>query len=256
LFDALKQAGEDTGQYEQRLQKFSGTLDGAHDAAEFQNLVDNMVAETKSMTSHTAKLQEQLAASSGEIIKLHDELDFARQDALTDALTGLANRKCFDRKLEQAVADALETDAPLAPIMADLDNFKAFNDTFGHTVGDQVLRVGGKALTQRVKGADIAARYGGEEFGIILPMTTVGGVAALADDIRTTIASKKLVKKDGKTDYGVITLSLGGTCYLPGEPLNEFIDRADSALYQAKQYGRNRVMAVEAPQPPAAAAKA
>jgi diguanylate cyclase len=174
---------------------------------------------------------------------------------MTDGLTGLANRKCFDRKLEQAVETALETSTPLALIMADLDHFKEFNDKHGHPIGDQVLRIVGSALTQRVKGEDTAARYGGEEFGIILPMTSVGGAAALADDIRTTISSKKLIKKGGKTDYGVITMSLGATCYLPGEPLNEFIERADAALYQAKEYGRNRVMAVEAP-PPQAAAKA
>ena len=125
--------------------------------------------------------------------------------------------------------------------MADLDHFKAFNDKFGHTVGDQVLRIVGNALTQRVKGGDIAARYGGEEFGIILPATSIGGAAAVADDIRSTISSKKLVKKDGKTDYGVITVSLGATCYLPGEPLNEFIERADAALYDAKRAGRDAV---------------
>ncbi len=257
MLDALKQAGEDTEHYEERLQSFSGTLDDANDVTEFRKLVDDMVAETKSMASHTAVLQDKLAESSAEITTLRDELEFARQDAMTDGLTGLANRKCFDRKLEQAVEAALENDAPLALIMADLDHFKAFNDKHGHTVGDQVLRIVGNALTQRVKGEDTAARYGGEEFGIILPATSIGGAAALADDIRTTISSKKLVKKGGKTDYGVITLSLGATCYLPGEPLNEFIERADDALYQAKKFGRNRVMAVEAPPPrPPAAAKA
>ena len=84
LRDALKQAGEDTGHYEERLQRFSGTLDDANDAAEFRNLVDDMVAETKSMTNHTAKLQNKLSASTAEITKLREELDFARQDAMTD----------------------------------------------------------------------------------------------------------------------------------------------------------------------------
>jgi diguanylate cyclase len=151
--------------------------------------------------------------------------------------------------LEQAVAQSIETNTPLALIMSDLDHFKSFNDKFGHTVGDQVLRIVGSALKKRVKGEDIAARYGGEEFGIILPKTSIGGAAALADDIRATVASKKLVKKDGKTDYGVITMSLGATCYEPGEPINEFIERADNALYEAKKFGRNRVMALEAPGP-------
>jgi diguanylate cyclase len=253
MLDALKQVGKDTEHYEERLQIFSGSLGDAGEVSEFQNLVTDILSETKSLTSHTAELQTKLSASSAEITNLRDELEFARHDAMTDGLTGLANRRCFDRKLEQAVETAIENNAPLALIMADLDHFKAFNDKFGHTVGDQVLRIVGNALTQRVKGEDTAARYGGEEFGIILPMTSIGGAAALADDLRTTISSKKLVKKGGKTDYGVITLSLGATCYMPGEPLNEFIERADAALYDAKQYGRNRVMAVEAPRPKAAA---
>ncbi|MEE2970214.1 MAG: GGDEF domain-containing protein [Pseudomonadota bacterium] len=207
------------------------------------------------MASHTTVLQDKLSESAAEITKLRDGLDFARQDTMTDGLTGLANRKCFDRKLEQAVETALESDTPLALIMADLDHFKAFNDKFRHTVGDQVLRIVGAALTQGVKGADTAARYGGEEFGIILPATSVGGAAALADNFRTAISPKILMKKSGTADYGVITMSLGATCYLPGEPLNEFIERADAALYQAKEFGRNRVMAVEAP-PSKVAAKA
>ena len=169
MLDALKQAGEDTGHYEERLQSFSGTLDNTDDDTEFRKLVDDMVAETKSMSTHTNVLQDKLAESADEITKLRDELEFARQDAMTDALTGLANRRCFDRKLEQAVETALEDDAPLALIMADLDHFKDFNDKFGHTVGDQVLRIVGNALTQRVKGADTAARYGGEEFAIVFP---------------------------------------------------------------------------------------
>ncbi len=253
MLDALKQVGNDTEQYEARLKIFSGTLGDADGAEEFENLVSDILTETKTMANHTALLQDRLSDSSSEITKLRDELAFARQDAMTDGLTGLANRKCFDQKLEQAVESALETNSPLALIMADLDHFKVFNDKFGHTVGDQVLRIVGNALTQRVKGEDTAARYGGEEFAIILPMTSIGGATALADDIRTTIASKKLVKKGGKTDYGVITLSLGATCYLPGEPLNEFIERADAALYEAKEFGRNRVMAVDAPKPRAAA---
>jgi diguanylate cyclase len=255
LLEALKQAGQDTKQYGERLQKFSGTLDGASDIAEFRSLVADMVAETRAMAAHTADLRDKLSVSSNEITGLRNELQSAREDAMTDGLTGLANRKCFDRKLEQAVESALQTDKPLALIMADLDHFKNFNDKHGHTVGDQVLRIVGKTLTQRVKGEDTPARYGGEEFAIILPATSMGGATALADDIRASISSKKLVKKDGKTDYGVITMSLGATCYSPGEPLNEFIERADSALYEAKQYGRNRVMSFEAPRRAATAAK-
>jgi len=157
MLDALKQAGENIENFEERLQSFSGTLDNTDDDTDIRKLVDNMVAETKSMASHTTLLQDKLAESASEITKLRDELEFARHDAMTDALTGLANRGSFDRKLEQAVETALQDDTPLVLIMADLDHFKDFNNKFGHPVGDQVLRIVGNALTQRVKGADMAA---------------------------------------------------------------------------------------------------
>src|SRR6202012_1782338 len=118
-------------------------------------------------------LEQRLSASKEEIPQLQENLEVVRTKSLTDPLTSLANRKHFDEKLAQAIADSTERSEPLSLVMTDIDNFKSFNDTWGHLTGDQVLRLVAMSLKQNVKGQDIAARYGGEEFAVILPNTVL-----------------------------------------------------------------------------------
>ena len=190
-------------------------------------------------------LRSQVTSSTDEIPQLKQELETTRRDALTDGLTGVANRKYFDETLRRAVADADKTNTPLSFILADLDHFKAFNDNHGHQVGDQVLKVVGRTLIDCIKGQDTAARYGGEEFAVILPKTTVGSAAAVAENIRKTISAKKRKQKGADGTLGPITASLGVSNYVPGEPIKDLIERVDRALYEAKNFGRNRVMSEE-----------
>ena len=151
-------------------------------------------------------------------------------DVLTDGLTGVANRKCFDQELHAATEDSRASGEPLSLILADLDHFKNFSDTHGHQFGDQVLRLVGRMLHDSVKGKDTAARYGGEEFAIILPETSGGGATAVAENIRKTVASKRLVKEGSDEALGAVTLSLGVTSCHSGEKISNFIERADKAL--------------------------
>ena len=242
LLATLKRTGEGTEQYGEALEGLSGSLSDVNDVGEIRGMITGVLKETKTMSAHMDILQRQVLTSSDEISTLKEELESARRDAMIDTLTGLANRKCFDQALDRAAAKAMDENTPLALIFGDLDHFKDFNDNYGHQVGDQVLRVVGRTLQQRVKGQDTAARYGGEEFAIILPATTVGGASTVAEDIRSSIASKTLKRKGTNTDFGKITMSMGVTVYTPGEPLSDFIARADAALYEAKRAGRNQVM--------------
>ena len=242
ILKVVTNVGEGTESYGQALKSFSGSLTDAASTDDIKALITGILSETKTMDAHVAALQAQVASSSEEIAALKQNLESARRDALTDGLTGVANRKCFDDTLSRAIEEANETGAPLSLIMLDLDHFKSFNDTHGHQVGDQVLKLLGRTLVQCVKGQDTAARYGGEEFSVILPNTALGGASSVADTIRASVAAKKLVKKGTDDEIGSISVSAGVTEYAQGETAAELIQRADDALYKAKELGRNRVI--------------
>lgn len=196
-----------------------------------------------------ASITKNLADSAREMARLSERLDDVLHAAMTDAMTGLANRKSFDLRLREAVASLWKSGGRLSLLLADIDRFKAFNDTYGHGTGDTALGALGRALKESVKGRDTPARYGGDEFAVILPDTTLDDALKTAEQIRARLASHEL--KDLKTgeSYGPLTLSLGVAQYRLGEPIGELIQRADQALGRAKRAGRNRVAAEGASEP-------
>ena len=205
-------------------------------------VVDSLVKTTHEMRDTTKALEERLALSKTEINNLQQSLEAIRAESLTDPLTGLGNRKYFDRSLETAVASALETGEPLSLLMFDIDHFKSFNDSYGHLTGDQVLRLVGMSLKQSIKGQDITARYGGEEFAVVLPNTALRQALTVADHIRRAVMSKELKKKSTGEILGRVTISVGVSMLKPGDDTDSLIERADACLYAAKRAGRNRVV--------------
>ena len=169
-----------------------------------------------------------------------------REEAQSDALTGLGNRRSFDKALEVCIGNVADT-KPLSLMIADIDHFKQINDTFGHVFGDAVLRGIAQVLKANIKGQDAAARYGGEEFVILLPDTPIVGAHAVAEKIRSTIANGRIRRTNGEAAVGGITISLGVATYCAGETAGEFISRADKALYLSKTDGRNRVTLATGP---------
>jgi diguanylate cyclase len=127
-------------------------------------------------------------------------------------------------------------------LMCDIDHFKKFNDTWGHQTGDQVLRLVASCLAENVKGRDTAARYGGEEFAVLLRGTPLEAATMLANQIRTTVETKKLVKKSTGDILGTITISIGVAKFTADESVEAVIRRADACLYGAKHSGRNLVI--------------
>jgi diguanylate cyclase len=242
----VKSASGNASAFGKALDQYSTEMGGAPGDQEMRALVSGLILETQRMAERNRTLEDQLSASSGEIAELRQNLEVVRREALTDALTGIPNRKFFDSRLREAVRDAMENGEPLSLLIADIDHFKQFNDTYGHQLGDQVLRLVARTLTDSVKGRDTPARYGGEEFAIILPQTRLQDAVGLANQIRKTITRRRIVRRNTGDDYGTITLSMGVSCYRPGEQLLQMIRRADEALYQAKRAGRNRVVAEDA----------
>ena len=190
-----------------------------------------------SMTSLRGRLDD----SRREIEQLRQEVDKAREDALADGLTGLSNRKGFDKALAACLSAAEPEDEGPSLLITDIDFFKRVNDTYGHLFGDKVIRAVAQILKDNVKGKDTAARYGGEEFVILLPDTPVEGARHLAEKVRATVERCRIKRTDNNQAVANITVSLGVASYREGESANEFMARAESALYDSKNQGRNRV---------------
>ncbi|MEC7028274.1 MAG: GGDEF domain-containing protein, partial [Pseudomonadota bacterium] len=159
----------------------------------------------------------------------------------------LDNRKAFDSEIDRVASDTKHRGAAFSLLMVDIDHFKGFNDNFGHQIGDQVLRLVARTLTDGVKGRDMAARYGGEEFAIILPDTPLHAAAIVGESLRKAIAGKEVVNRNTGEKLSRITISVGAAEFTVEEDITDLIERADAALYTAKHNGRNQVAAAPTP---------
>lgn len=188
---------------------------------------------------HSAELQARVRSA----LRTKRYFDMLSQRAMIDGLTGLWNRTQFDQRLLEEVAASKRYDRPLSLILLDLDHFKSLNDTHGHPFGDEALQAVGELLQSATRTCDWPCRYGGEEFAVILRETDHEGALVIADRLRERIAILRL-KHDGQSvcltaSFGVASSSC---CPNPARLTREwFVASADSALYQAKQSGRNRV---------------
>jgi len=253
LMGFVAEAGADNAEYGEALEAFSGQLSEDNSATKVRSIVAAILDETKKMSDRQDKLQSELVASTQEVTELRETINSARREALTDSLTGLANRKAFDEAISAMSIEAEQNEDTLALLMLDIDHFKRFNDTYGHQLGDQVLRLVARTFTECIKGRDMASRYGGEEFAILLPNTEIENAVMLANSIRETVAKKRIVNRQSGQSLGQITLSVGVALYRAGEPSTDLIQRADEALYSAKRGGRNRVADENRPDAHAAA---
>jgi len=196
------------------------------------------------------KMEEQLRTRSIELERMHAELErrnlLLAEIASCDGLTGLKNHRFFRESLEAQFSLARWRGSPLSVVMLDVDQFKSFNDTYGHPAGDDVLRVVAKILQSCVRDKDVVARYGGEEFAILLPSADVEASRSLGDRLRQSI-------QEHPWELRPITISLGVSTTSPGViRASALIDLADRSLYQSKAEGRNRVThARDLPQTPA-----
>ncbi|MCF6199312.1 MAG: diguanylate cyclase [Hyphomicrobiaceae bacterium] len=240
IIAAMDTAGQRSDECDAALTKIKTKFPSVKTPEQLHGVVEILSGITKAIADNNKSLTSKLQQSSQQIDVLHKDLEQARNESNTDALTGLANRKKFDSGLRSAL-DALEEDkAPLTLLLVDIDFFKKFNDTYGHQTGDQILRLVAHTLRKGLKGRDLPTRYGGEEFAIILPGTTSDNALIVADQIRETIAAKELIKRSTGENLGHVTISIGIAQACEGDSPSRLIERSDKALYEAKDTGRNR----------------
>ncbi len=183
-------------------------------------------------------LKETLADLESTKVGLEHENTKLAAAARFDLLTGLLNRHSLNARLELEMRRAEEEGLQLCGMMIDIDKFKSINDSFGHLVGDDVLRAIGDALRACLRKQDFAGRFGGEEFFVILPGSGVEAAVAIAERIKLTIAGADVDVAGAKVS---VTASVGVAPYVRGDTMTDWIGRADKAMYRAKQLGRNRV---------------
>jgi diguanylate cyclase (GGDEF)-like protein len=207
-----------------------------------ENLDHKVKDRTKEVDDANEKLTEQnaeLEAMNGELEALNEAL---HRLTLVDGLTGIANRRYFDEYLEREWRTGLRQQKPLSLIMADIDFFKLYNDTYGHQSGDDCLKDIAGVLEKSIKRVtDLSARYGGEEFAVVLPDTDLTGAMFVAEKIRKRVEDLQIESREVPGRF--VTISLGVASMTPsrGESFSSLLALADKAMYQAKHAGRNRV---------------
>lgn len=208
-------------------------LDSNHEVWQLSAALRRMTARLLSLNE---SMEAQVRQRTRELEQANQELD---RQARTDALTGLLNRRGLDIQLRQSVAMARRAQRPLSVLLMDLDHFKRINDTFGHDVGDEVLKLLARTLQRRLRDSDISARSGGEEFVAVLPDTDLEGARVIAEALVLAMAQQH------DAVWGRVTLSVGAATLRAGDNESRLLRRADEALYEAKGQGRNRVCVEE-----------
>jgi diguanylate cyclase len=259
LRDLLKdvlEAGGIAQKYGSELSAYSDELLESLEAGKIRDVVKGLVSETAKMAKSSMTLQSKLEQATDDVNALRKRLDQLEHESLTDPLTGLRNRKALERQLASCFAAYAREGSPFCLIMLDIDHFKSFNDKYGHHIGDAVLRIVSATLSDSSKKSAMPHRYGGEEFSVVLPNTALSTGIEIAEQYRAAVESKRL--KVAKTSEHIepITISLGVSEVRPDDNDETLLQRADRAMYHAKDAGRNAVKSERDLNPSAARATA
>jgi diguanylate cyclase len=249
--DVAGKAGQEVALFGDELGGYQRQLRGDMDSAALTGVVNSLIDDAGRVRDRTKLFQAHLRKSSQEVERLRGELELVQGLALTDPLTGLLNRRGFDEKARRACAAGLRGHSVL---IIDIDHFKAINDTYGHLLGDKVISAVAQVLKRCVEGRGQAARIGGEEFALLLAQGSAAGCAEIAERIRSAVERGRIRRADhgpeghgaeghagSEGDVAAVTVSVGAAAGLDGEDFAALLARADRALYQSKQAGRNRV---------------
>jgi diguanylate cyclase len=246
LIEVIAKFADSTSLAEAQVHQFDQTLrHSEQELVESSNSLDAIVSylldSTKTMQASMEVMKQQIQDSRQEINALQELLESALEEALSDPLTGLINRKGLSNAIENLLLSVESLNSTPSLLMLDIDHFKKINDTYGHPLGDRVIKMVGDILKKQIKGKDTAARYGGEEFCILLPETELTDAVKVAENIRQTIENTRINRASDNQEICRVTISIGVACYQPDQSISDWFERADSALYRSKNEGRNRV---------------
>jgi diguanylate cyclase len=241
LSETASTTGVRAGRFGVQLADLSAALLSS-DPAQIAPQLDDARVGTEEMKTSVQTLQHEVINSQTEILRLRDDLDRSRSEALVDPLTDIMSRKGFDQHLAALLEQPAEAGRQHCLVMLDVDHFKKVNDTHGHLMGDRVIQGLGEILRQSAAIEDhTVARFGGEEFAIVLKHSSLDEAAQLAEAVRARAKAMKIRHRSTQEVMFSITVSGGVTALQKGDNADTLIARADAALRKAKQAGRDRV---------------
>ncbi|MGZ3182404.1 MAG: GGDEF domain-containing protein [Telluria sp.] len=247
--DRLGAVATSTGDYHEKIGGYSDRIAQARNIGELNQVLEEVLRETRTVQAEALKSRDRMLQARQEVQEaeerihtLEAKLQHMSELVREDQLTGSLNRRGLDDVFERETARADRRGTPLCLAILDLDDFKRLNDTYGHLAGDGALRHLVKIVKSTLRSIDVIARFGGEEFCIIMPETTVEAAAATMTRLQRELTKHFFLHDNEKV---LITFSCGVAARLPNEDQAALVQRADKAMYQAKQTGKNRVVIAE-----------
>ena len=239
---SASRTGDKAGAFGDQLTGLNHAL-ASRDVELLRPRLTEVIAGTAEMKSSVEALRQKVSISQEEINRLRGDLDRATNEALLCPMTGILNRRGFEKKIESLLSQHAADGHSHCLVMLDIDHFKKVNDTHGHLIGDRVLQAVGEILRTAVTGANhAAARYGGEEFALLLPQTSLDQSVQLAEAVRNRTKAMKIRNRTTQEVLLTVTISGGVAVLKPDDDAASLISRADTALYAAKNSGRDRVV--------------
>ena len=238
LLEVAGKSSMSNKQLEQHIDK----LNQSQSAHDILSVISSIVHITRQFVADTKKMESDLVVTSKGLNTLKKELTHAREEASTDALTGLLNRRGFDNQIKKLLNDRRRNGTNFSVVIVDIDHFKDINDNYGHLFGDKTLKVFARMLDDKTRSTDHVARFGGEEFIILLPETGLDNAYNVAEHIRKAVENLKVKNTKTGEQLDSITASIGVACHHFDEPLDELLDRCDKAMHNAKEKGRNQTI--------------
>jgi diguanylate cyclase len=242
VLQGVANACSHTELFSETLRQQNQALSGNPSLEDLRSIAGTLLEATSRSIQRNQLMQEQLESVEQQTQNLQKEVRKLRDEASTDPLTGLYNRKALNQQMQSLLATAEELqDHPFSILMLDIDHFKRFNDQYGHIIGDEVIRRVGMTMKALIRENDFAARFGGEEFTVLLPSTPLDDAVRIARTIHQAIAKLTLVRRSTQERLPGITVSVGAAMARPEDNCESLLERADQALYLAKEGGRNRI---------------